>query len=126
MPDRGIADCQAAVTEGNTGQPYFAYVLAAFSTGGSSLGCNPCDGPCGPPTVLGCMVPADLVPPNPIGDLSVIATSGTSITSLSVIGQTSSTLTLRWTVPGDDGLPSTEPSGRSRYAPDPNHVGPCR
>jgi hypothetical protein len=64
----------------------------AFSAGGATPGCNPCDAPCPTPAVRpGCPPPPpDTTPPAAVTDLLVTNASGTSIT-------------LRWTATGDDG-----------------------
>ncbi|TPW09650.1 MAG: Fibronectin type III domain-containing protein [bacterium] len=97
-----LADCNSVEFT----LPTSALGKAAFSAGGATPGCNPCDGPCAPPSVTGCIVPPDLVPPNPVADLMVIATSGSSIT-------------IRWTTTGDDGNSGQATALDIRYSPAP-------
>jgi len=84
---------------------------ASFSSGGAIPGCNPCDGPC---TSVGnlpnCTPLPDTTPPNPITDLAVIATSGTSVT-------------LRWTMTGDNGNTGQASSLETRYSTAPINEG---
>jgi len=62
----------------------------AFSAGGGTAGCNPCNGPCAaPPTYLSCGPGVDYTPPG--------------VVSISLAQRTGQSITLEWQAPGDDG-----------------------